>query len=42
MRTLDQSVKELDPQTKEWLQTGAVLGSKKVTTAEATLAKTFY
>ena len=34
---------ELDPQTKEWLQTAAVLGSKKgSSTAEATLTKTFY
>jgi hypothetical protein len=32
---------ELDPQTKEWLQTAAVLGNtKKVTTTEATLTKT--
>ena len=34
---------ELDPQTKEWLQTAAVLGNKKGnSTAEATLTKTFY
>ena len=34
---------ELDPQTKEWLQTAAVLGNKKSSsTAEATLVKTFY
>jgi hypothetical protein len=31
---------ELDPQTKEWLQTAAVLGTKKAATAEATLEKT--
>jgi hypothetical protein len=33
---------ELDPQTKEWLQTVAVLGTKKAATAEATLTKTIY
>lgn len=32
----------LDPQTKEWLQTAAVLGTKKAATAEATSQKTFY
>jgi hypothetical protein len=32
---------ELDPQTKTWLQTGAVLGTKKAATAEATFEKTF-
>lgn len=33
----------LDPQTKEWLQTAAVLGNKKSSpTTEATLTKTFY
>jgi len=34
---------ELDPQTKEWLQTAAVLGNKKGgSTAETTLTKTIY
>ena len=33
---------ELDPQTKKWLQTAAVLSTKKAATAEATLGKTFY
>ncbi|MEG5159546.1 hypothetical protein QUB37_03730 [Microcoleus sp. AT3-A2] len=34
---------DLDPQTKEWLQTAAVLGNKKGgSTAETNLTKTFY
>jgi hypothetical protein len=37
------STEELDPQTKEWLKTAAVLGgTKKAATAEATLEKTFF
>lgn|GEM_PF-6642655 len=41
-RQVATEIKVLDPQTKEWLQTAAVLGTKKATTAEATIAKTFY
>lgn len=40
---IDTDSEDLDPQTKEWLQTAAVLGNKKGnSTAEATLVKTFY
>ena len=42
-RQIATDAEEVDPQTKEWLQTAAVLGNKKGGhTAEATLAKTFY
>ena len=42
-RQVATDTEDLDSQTKEWLQTAAVLGNKKgSSTAETTLAKTFY
>ena len=42
-RQIVDDTQELDPQTKDWLQTAAVLGSKKkAATTEATPVKTFY
>ena len=42
-RQIAADAEDLSPQTKEWLQTAAVLGKKKgSSTAETTLVKTFY